>query len=321
MIEGASGSPSSSSPVRVVFIGGLGRSGSTLLDLMLGQLPGFCAVGELSYLWIRSDDDLCGCGERFVDCPFWVAVGEEAFGGWDQVDREKVAALRAFADRHRNIPQMIGPARAGFRRAARSYGAVTQRLYEGVRRVSGAEVIVDSTKNASTAFLLRKIEGVDLRVVHLVRDSRGVAYSWTKRIEKPGVAGGGAYMDRYDPTRMAARWLAYNGLFHLLPSLRCPSIRMRYEDLIREPSGQIERIVRLSGSPSKPPFPFLHGHQVDLRSSHTIAGNPIRFGHDTMVLRLDEAWRTELPMRSRMIVSSVTLPLLAAYGYLRRDTA
>ena len=317
MIEGVSGSGSYSSPVRVVFIGGLGRSGSTLLDLMLDQLPGFCAVGELSYLWIRSDDDLCGCGERFVDCTFWVAVGNEAFGGWDRVDRAQVAELRALVDRHRNIPQMVGPAGARLRRATERYGEVTRRLYEGVRRVSGAEVIVDSTKNASTAFFVRRIDGVDLRVVHLVRDSRGVAYSWTKRVEKPGIAGDGAYMDRYTPTRMAARWLAYNGLLHLLPLLRCSSIRMRYEDLIRQPDREIERLAEFAGSPVRSPFPFIHEDRVELRSSHTIAGNPIRFGHDSLVLRLDEAWRTELPARSRMIVSTVTLPLLALYGYLR----
>ena len=34
-------------PVRVLYIGGLGRSGSTLLDRMLGQLDGVWSVGEL----------------------------------------------------------------------------------------------------------------------------------------------------------------------------------------------------------------------------------------------------------------------------------
>ena len=96
--------------VTVLYIGGLGRSGSTLLDLMLGQVPGLCAVGELSYLWARSDDDLCGCGERFAACAFWKQVGQEAFGGWEQVDRSEIAKLRSIVDRNRRISSPL-PAR------------------------------------------------------------------------------------------------------------------------------------------------------------------------------------------------------------------
>ncbi|WP_420910932.1 sulfotransferase [Thermus thermophilus] len=36
--------------VKVVFIGGYGRSGSTLLDRMLGQVEGFVSVGELRHI-------------------------------------------------------------------------------------------------------------------------------------------------------------------------------------------------------------------------------------------------------------------------------
>ena len=38
---------------QVLYVGGWGRSGSTLLDLALGQIPGFVSVGELRYLWER----------------------------------------------------------------------------------------------------------------------------------------------------------------------------------------------------------------------------------------------------------------------------
>src|SRR6266542_1121845 len=38
-------------PPTVLFIGGYSRSGSTLLDLLLGQLPGFFSSGELAYIW------------------------------------------------------------------------------------------------------------------------------------------------------------------------------------------------------------------------------------------------------------------------------
>jgi hypothetical protein len=87
--------PTEEEPVKVAFIGGWGRSGSTLLASMLGEVPRMTPVGELRYIWERGlhDDELCGCGERFGECPFWQAVGREAFGGWDAVDADEVIAL------------------------------------------------------------------------------------------------------------------------------------------------------------------------------------------------------------------------------------
>src|SRR5438105_15565281 len=66
-------------PTTVLFIGGEGRSGSTLLDRMLGQLPGFFSTGELREVWNRGliENLDCGCGLSFRSCSFWTAVGDE----------------------------------------------------------------------------------------------------------------------------------------------------------------------------------------------------------------------------------------------------
>jgi hypothetical protein len=69
----------------LLYLGGLGRSGSTIIERLLGQLPGVCSVGEVVHLWRRGigDAERCGCGEPFPGCPFWSKVGLAAFGGWD----------------------------------------------------------------------------------------------------------------------------------------------------------------------------------------------------------------------------------------------
>src|SRR5450755_566845 len=73
---------------RVVYLGGLGRSGTTLLERLLGELPGVCSVGEVVHLWQRgiAEAERCGCGEPLPGCPFWRKVGEIAFGGWAHAD-------------------------------------------------------------------------------------------------------------------------------------------------------------------------------------------------------------------------------------------
>jgi hypothetical protein len=315
------GPRASESSRRVLYIAGSGRSGSTLLELMLGQLPGFCSVGELSYIWVRgvSENELCGCGKRFRECPFWRQVGQEAFGGWDRVEADHLVSLRAAVDRTRFLPLMVAPATSRrYRVMLTRYANLLGRLYEAILRVSGARVVVDSTKHASTGFLLRRVPGVDLRVVHLVRDGRGVAYSWMKEVRKPEAVDRAAYLDRYPPGRMGARWLTYNSLVHLLRlDADIPSLLVRYEDLVREPHRTIRRIVSLAGEAiHDQDLRFIGNGWVHTGTDHNIAGNPVRFTRGRMPLRVDDEWRRNMAARDRRLVSAIAFPLLARYGYI-----
>src|SRR4051794_15439538 len=74
--------------IKVLYIGGYGRSGSTLLVQLLGQIEGFHSVGEMWNIWQQcfTENQLCGCGKPFHECPFWSAVVEEAFGGFERLE-------------------------------------------------------------------------------------------------------------------------------------------------------------------------------------------------------------------------------------------
>jgi Sulfotransferase family len=310
-----------SSPVRVAFIGGCGRSGSTLLDLMLGEFPAFFSVGELRFIWQRGlvENQLCGCGTRFRACPFWSAVGREAFGGWNQVDAHEMAELERSVDRHRYMPFLIAPGLwPEYRNRLARYTDVLARLYRSIERVTGGTCIIDSTKDAPFAFLLRRVPGIELRVVHLVRDSRGVAFSWTKRVRKPGHVETDAYMETYHPVEMGLRWIVYNLLFHVLAHLGVPRLSMRYERLVTSPRAEIERIARhLEEDVREEEFSFLNGGDVELGVHHTVSGNPRRFERGSIALHLDEEWRTSLNPVHKRLVSIFTFPLLLCYGYVR----
>ena len=131
---------------RILYIGGCARSGSTLVDRLLGQLPGFVPTGELALITINciGANRLCGCGRRFRDCPYWQAVGEAAFGGWDCADVGEMVTLHPQVTRQRHIPLLIFPGLSpGFDRKLRRYRALLRRLYAAVSSVSGAEVVVE----------------------------------------------------------------------------------------------------------------------------------------------------------------------------------
>ena len=303
--------------VRVLFLGGLGRSGTTLLERLLGQLPGVCPLGEVVHLWRRDlrDDERCGCGERFSACGFWQKVGAEAFGGWHNVDPDHVLQLAGAVERTRHIPRL----------ALRSPGSdVTRytefyaRIYRAAAAVSGVSVVVDSSKHSALAYCLRHTPGIDLRVIHVVRDSRGVAYSWTKQVRRPE-ADGDEQMARYSPGRTALLWNAHNLFFGLLRRRGVPVQRVRYEDLLREPRATLRSLIRFAGLDEPADLSFLRaaaeGHVADLGPGHSAAGNPMRFTIGSVPLRPDDAWRRALPRGDRRLVGSLTAPLLMTYGY------
>jgi hypothetical protein len=303
---------------RVCFVGGSGRSGSTLLELCLGGLPGACAVGELVHLWERGvrDDELCGCGRHFHACPFWQAVGDHAFGGWEKVDVDDVLALKQSVDRTRFVPRLLAPhpGTSFIARVAR-YDELYRAVYVAALAVAGAQVVVDSSKHGSLAACLWHDPALDLRIVHVTRDSRGVAYSWSKRVARPEVTEGVAYMPRYSAAMSSAHWMAQNLTFEALAAAGALRIHVRYEDFVRDPAEVVSAVATSlgldgSGSPGRTP------RHVVLPPNHTVAGNPMRFTAGEVAVRQDEAWRSRMPGRRRLLVDALTWPLQARYGYL-----
>jgi hypothetical protein len=302
---------------RVLFIGGLGRNGSTLVDRVLGQTPGVVAVGELVFLWERGllNGDRCGCDRPFRDCPFWAEVGDRAFGGWDRLDAASIRSLQHAVDRNRYIPFMrwprLSPRR--YRRRLERYAAVLSGLYEAIAATSGAELIVDSSKHASTAALLSRVPGVEATVVQLVRDPRGVAWSWSKRVARPEATAGPSEMARLGPVRVALRWQAYNQLLAFLRSPG-PSV-LRYEDFADRPAHAARRL--LLGARTPGPFlpQFVGERTVKLATDHTVAGNPLRFATGELEIRADEEWRVAMPRWRRMLVTACAFPTSIRYRY------
>ena len=312
----------------VLYIGGVGRSGSTVLSALLGTCPGFVPVGELRGVWqaVRTDE-LCGCGLPFSVCDFWRRVGEKAFGGWRHVDAEKMIRLDAAYARHRTLPNLL---MARLWRGTKSdLGYLTSSLhdlYQAIRMVSECSVIVDSTKTPPYAFLLRGIPGLDVRVIHLVRDSRGVAHSWHKEdVARPEYANhptlSASVMDRHGQLRSAMEWDLKSALFELLTRFGGPVALLRYEELMRKPNlavaSTLSRLGLSSSTPAVRAGEFGDLLRYESLPHHTLGGNRVRFKRGLIPLRADNEWQAVMPKSERVIVGCLTLPFLIKYGYLR----
>ena len=233
---------------RVLFLGGLGRSGTTLVERLLGELPGVCAARrDRPPVAARHPRRRALRLRRPVLRLHVLAArsAQRAFGGWHDVD---VAPGARAARRGRAHPAHPAAGHRGRAPTPRSASTPTTTPGSTARppRSPAPQVVVDSSKHSALAHVLRWADDIDLRVVHVVRDARGVAYSWTKTVTRPETDGTDE-MTRYSPGRSALLWNAHNAAFGLLARRGVAGAPDPLRGVPRRPAGR-----RCASSPRSP---------------------------------------------------------------------
>lgn len=297
-------------PVTVLSINGWCRNGSTILGNLLNEVDGFFHAGELHFLWKNAygngSNTRCGCGLELVRCAIWsrVLAAELPDGVTPEAHAREVRRRQAAGLRTRHTWRVLrGGLRTELRRA---HAATMARVYRAIAEVTRCRVIVDSTKIPGEAALLSRVEGIDPRYLHLVRDPRATAHSWMRQKD---------YAHPMSAVRSTAYWVGFNLASRaVVRSHPERSMFLRYEDFIGDPVTALERLIALcGGDPARNP---LHGRTAELRKNHTVTGNPDRFHSGTTLIRADDGqWRSELPMRSKLATVALAWPLMRRYGY------
>ena len=300
--------------LKVIYIAGVGRSGSTLLDLTLGQLPGFFSTGTLLWIWSNGliRNDLCGCGSRFADCQVWREVLEETFGTIDKIDVDRLNRLQSLYSTTKRFPRIL-KAKGELRPSAelQEFSGVLSKLYESIRKIVGCRVIVDSSKFPFYAKVLDQIPEVDMTLVHLVRDPRGVAFSWSQTREaEPGVV-----LPRWNPLQSSIYWIIRNDMIQRLwKSKRDRYQLLNYEWFVANPLFSVAQILQTAGEEAVL-SEVIESDAVFLKKTHTIGGNSIRFNTGRISLKIDDSWQTQMSKWARFLVTAATYPWMRRYGY------
>jgi hypothetical protein len=280
-------------------------SGSTLVSYLLGIHPEIATVSDVSgrRREARMATFACSCGRLMREDPFWLrvveemhAAGEHEFDlanfrlGFDDgrgrmANRIVVGSLRWSALEHaRDVVVRRWP---GEDRAMRAIGARNRRFATVVSRMLGAHAFVDASKERLRARYLRRYVDPGTRVIHLVRDVRGVVASARGHATHAGAS----------VEAVARDWARTNDTIARLAAEAGPGGHMlvRYEDLCREPERVLARLYAFCGAD-----PSVRAGNDEQH----LLGNRIRMG-SLDEIRLDERWRQTLSPAEQSAVLAV----------------
>ena len=259
---------------KLVYILGTGRCGSTVFEIVLGSHPNIQSTGEFHGIpfprWMPRVD--CACGQAFDRCPFWGPVRQEY---QKLVDLDRQFRTRSLFEDYRSLPRTIiyrlfGP------RILRQHARGMADLIRVISRVSGKEVVSESSKSAARGYVYTFARSPDFDVyfIHLVRDGRGYMYSKTT---VPDGAAIGRKRAVQNPWELALRWVVPNLLAKLLCSRpRDRYLRVRYEDFIERPVETLEEVGRFLGLDMTPVVETVRAHRP-IPVDHLFGGNRLRF--------------------------------------------
>jgi hypothetical protein len=292
-----------SSPSYIVaYIGGSGRSGSTVLDMMLGGNSHAFSGGQLDELdeWVEGHR-FCTCGHMIEECPFWASLIDAA--------RPSIPPSLNAGGRTRKVIRTLSVMSSHANPSEAQEEDLAWRLFDRVAERSGRHILTDSSKAAlRLARLNRNRRRNRLRLIHLVRDARGYVTSRSFSAVVQGPDGSMGHLPPSSKRVVVADWLVQNLLTLVLGIFffRGRYLVIRYEALTQDPERILSRVAAFLGTEYEPSMlpPF------DRTQFHLVGGNSSRLAFTE--LRYDDRWREKLSERDQVMIKLATGWLYAA---------
>jgi hypothetical protein len=247
--------------VKIVYTMGAARSGSTILGVTLGNCDGFFYAGELRG-WLEKSGTPRLDGEQRIR--FWALVN-------DEVKAPRELAGSAPHDIERSI-SLLRPRSWWRRRRLRSrYRDTARELFGAIARVANARYVIDTSSYPLRARELKKVDGLDVYLLYVVRDPHSVIASFTGREWK-----------FRESTLLTNLYLSITTLLSTLVFLAHPRERrllVRHEDFIADPARVLRQVLDRVESPATLP------DLGSLKTGVAFGGNRLLRSGETIALR------------------------------------
>ncbi len=287
----------------VVYIMGDGRSGSTVTSVVLGNHPCISSNGELhkfARYWGHPKRD----NDKEKDLRFWKEVRDYFQSEGLSTDYKHLEDLQGKIENYGSFWRLL------FHRVpvdiCSEYCTHVRGLFRAISAVSKRDIIVDESKRPTRGYALLRCPDLDVRIIHLVRDPRGVVWSQKKR----------SVEHMYKSPLTAGLHYSTKNLMSLLVHLRAPRgrvMRVRYEDFVREPAVELTRIGKFLDLSMVPVIERIEAGEP-LQVPVLLDGNRIRCEKE-ITLRFDDSWRRRQSLGERLTAILSTLPFFLRFGY------
>jgi hypothetical protein len=298
---------------KVLYICSDVRSGSTLLDMLLGRLSSLKSVGELHHLYnylndnyynYKTKEDLCTCKQKVSECSFWKTVIE----GFLKENKNLKELKTRYDVKQNRLAEAFFKIAFAFlpvhfinylsRYSSRIKSSVKvadnlSEIYRMINFVSDSEYVVDSSKSPETIKYLRIKHSDSLKVIYLKRDLRAIAFSKNRRRPERGTI-----------YKSALNTLIFNFILNIYIFFTPKKQRLviRHENLIKDSQKTIKGICKFLNIDFEEKV-FDDSFQIQF---HNLGGSPRRFTNKTFShLRLDERWKKELTTKEIFILNLI----------------
>lgn len=281
-----------SEKVKLIYLFGAGRSGTTILSTVLNAHKEIKAVGELHqfYEYLSSSSE-CSCGSPLETCNFWNAIVHRLPYSQNQVD----LALNETEGQEKHKKVLM----ATFRTPSSSYISYQKELLTAIYDEIEEKYILDSSKYLARYLWLKKMPLLDVKGIYMVRDVRGVVNSFKKNVQTSR-----------KPLSAIFYYISVNVVAQLVCWFHKGALKIRYEDLMEKPNETTQKIFRHLGLETKL-FDF---NNEFFEMPHIIGGNRIK-SKSKLKLSPDEKWKTEISKSKKIIYYILAFPIMTLNKY------
>ncbi|SIR46648.1 sulfotransferase family protein [Halanaerobium kushneri] len=292
----------------IVYIAGYGRSGSTLLERILGSNKKLFGLGEVKFLFnsLMDNDSYCSCGEKILKCDYWSKVIKET----NLNDINYLQELERLRRKNEYLHTIIFNNK-------NEYTEILNDLYKSFIEYTPTETkyVIDSSKTARDSFFRPFIlsKNLNVKVIHLVRDGRGCMWSNIKGSNRKIEKGLDPKL-KFPSLRTAISW----SLANLSPQIfqykySNNYIRVKYEDFVENPDKSLSRISKYLDVDLSEQINMLK-KQKEIPLGHQLAGNRLR-NKKKIILRNDDEWKEKLNLYNRLVFTFFSWPFALKYKY------
>lgn len=283
----------------LLYIMGAGRSGTTALATFLGNNKEILNIGEMHQFFEHLDEEKkCSCGNQLNECEFWNNKITNNLLHSLSENRELSEKMESHSSIIKHILHLFS------KKEIKQYNKIQYQLLNTIHSDSKQPILIDSAKYIGRALALNDIKQLDLKVIYVVRDVRGVINSFSKKVQTSK-----------SPLSTIVYYLFLNSVAEFVARFffRRKIIKIRYEDMIESPIklfDKLEKFINVDLTDIKEKIK----NEQPFSVGHIVGGNRLK-KNKKIYFRKDIGWKENFSFLKRVFYYILAAPIMFLNKY------